>query len=101
MPLTTCTKCGVKFEAASEQEASAIHRPCPRCKMIQEDRLALKYAGLMGHTIAICATSGKYRRLLAQCDDLAWARQKAKDFGAAADPIIYRRKGKKWEPIGE
>lgn len=67
-------------------------------KATTEDGPALKYAGMMGHTIAIVAGVSGVRRVVAQCDDIEWAKNQIVE-GKWKNPTIYQRKGKVWKKI--
>jgi hypothetical protein len=59
-----------------------------------EDALALKYAGFMGHTVAIVATVGRARRVVCQASDVS-----TRIDPALREPVVYQRINSQWKRV--
>jgi hypothetical protein len=55
----------------------------------------LRYAGLMGHTVAVVEGPRVNRKVVAESDDVAWARAQI-ERSSWKNPAIYQRQGKRW-----
>ena len=63
------------------------------------DQTVLRYAGLMGHTVALVIDDGEGgRRVTAQCDDVAWATKLSLEY-ADRNPTVYKKTDKGWKAV--
>ena len=66
-----------------------------------EDREALRYAGTIGHTVAVVATVGETRECILECNDVAFARRHMHAAGRTHVAFYHRveRPGQRWARV--